>query len=114
MLDSAKRERFQALRRKEDAGALGPAEQGELSALIQEIEDAEAVYLGPATERLRRERQAMEVQYGALEALLDREEALVTRLETLMARLEAQQETISQEVAHLGSGRQSQATTSQS
>src|ERR1700737_3541824 len=97
--DESTRERFRELRQREDKGTLTPEEQAELSRLIQQIEDAEAAYLRPATERLRREREAIETQNRALQALLTREEAFVARLETVLATLKAEREAINEEFA---------------
>jgi hypothetical protein len=110
MLDSPKRERFGELRRKEDAGALTPEERDELSDLIQEIEDAEAVYLDPATERLARECETLEAQNRELEALLGRKQALRVRLETMLADAEAERRQIAEEVSRI-LGRQPDAKT---
>jgi hypothetical protein len=99
--DDTRRERFRELRRREDKGALTPEEQTELSRLIQEIEDAEAAYLRPATECLRREREAIEAQNSALQALLDREEALVAHLETVVASLQAERKAINEELVRV-------------
>jgi hypothetical protein len=110
MLTPLKRTRFRELRRREDEGALSPEEQEELSLLIQEIEEAEAVYLGPATERLRRESEAIERQNKALRAFLSRAEALATQLESVVTRLETERQALDDERARLAS--QSAATES--
>ncbi len=75
MWDEQKRERFQTLRQRELDDTLTEAEQAELSQMIQEIEDAEAAYLRPATERLRCERERIEEQNRELQGLVQREEA---------------------------------------
>lgn len=56
MLTEAQRQRFQELQQGEEEGTLSPAEQAELQAFVQLIEETEAVYLRPATERMRQER----------------------------------------------------------
>lgn len=101
MLDPAKRERFQELRRREDEGALAPEEHGELSTLIQEIEDAEAAYLEPATERLARECEILQAQNRELEALVRRKEALRARLESTLANAQAERQAIDEEAARI-------------
>jgi hypothetical protein len=101
MLPSPKRERFGELRRKEDEGALTPEERAELSALIHEIEDAEAVYLDPATERLARECETLETQNRELEALLQRKQALRARLETMLTEAQAERQAIEEEVSRI-------------
>jgi hypothetical protein len=72
MWDEQKSARFQELRRREEQGGLTEPEQAELARLIQELEDEEAAYLGPATERLRKECEAVEAETRALEALVQR------------------------------------------
>ncbi|MDQ3814801.1 MAG: hypothetical protein M3347_12735 [Armatimonadota bacterium] len=101
MCDEQKRERFQTLRERELEGALTPAEQTELSLLIQEIENAEAAYLGPATERLRREREQLEAQNHALEDLVRRKQALAERLRTVLEESAAERHTIDKELARI-------------
>jgi len=87
------RARFRQLRKAQDAGAaLSPDEQAELAALFQHIEDAEAAYLRPATERIRAERLALEEQKRNLELLVRRGETLVAHLEVMLADLRAKQQ----------------------
>jgi hypothetical protein len=105
MLDPEKRERFRELREREQAGALADTDQAELHRLIEEIENAEAIYLNPATEKLRQEREAMDAQNQALQDLIQRKEALVERLQTFLAQVEAERKAINDEVARILSGR---------
>jgi hypothetical protein len=84
--------RLRELRQREWDGALTEAEQKELQLLVQEIESAEAHYLGPATERLRLEREGIEARNRALQALVHRKEALVARLQTMLAESQAEQQ----------------------
>jgi hypothetical protein len=111
MLDPLKRTRFRELRRREDEGALSPEEQDELSLLIQEIEDAEAAYLGPATERLRREHEAIEAQNESMHAFLSRGEALVAQLESLLTTLEEERQALDEARARMASQPASAETT---
>ena len=85
MLTELQRERFRALQQKEDNDTLSGAEQEELQGFVQLIEDAEAVYLRPATERIRQESLRLEEQNRALQALVRREERLARRLERFLA-----------------------------
>jgi hypothetical protein len=101
MGDQQKGVRLQQLRQRELDGALTEAEQKELQLLVQEIERAEADYLGPATERLRHEREGIEAQNRALQALLHRKEALVARLQTVLAESQAEQQAIDEELARI-------------
>jgi len=96
------RARFRQLRNAQDAGtALTPDEQAELAALFQHIEDAEAAYLRPANERLRREVAEKEERSRALEMLLRRKQALVERLEIVLAELETERRAIDEEARRL-------------
>lgn len=101
MWDQQRRERFQELRRRELAGALSPEEQGELALLVHELEQQEAAYLGPATERLRREYEVMLAETQALEALAHRKEALIQDLESVLAKTQAERTAIAEEEARL-------------
>lgn len=58
MWDEVKQARCNALRIAERQGTLTQAEGAELQALTQELDALEAVYLHPATERVRQEREA--------------------------------------------------------
>lgn len=104
MWDEQKRERFQTLRQRELEDTLTETEQEELSQMIQEIEDAEAVYLRPATERLRRERERIEQQNRELQVLVQREEAIVARLQSVLAETEAERRAIQKERARILAG----------
>jgi hypothetical protein len=81
MWSEEKRRRFQELRRDELERELTPEEEGELSALIRELEEAEAAYLRPANERLRRERERIEAQNRTLQETIKRKQALIAQIE---------------------------------
>ena len=98
MLTEAQRRRFRALQQKEDMGTLSPAEQAELQAFVQLVEDEEAVYLRPATERMRQERLRLEEQNNMLQALTRRKERLARRLERVLALSAAEREKINAQV----------------
>lgn len=96
------RARFRQLQNAQDAGtALTSDEQAELAALLQHIEDAEAVYLRPANERLRREATEKEARNRALEALVRRKDTMVKRLESVLSELETERRAIDDEVRRL-------------
>lgn len=99
MLTEAQRQHFRELQQKEDEGILSVSEREELQALIQIIEDAETVYLRPATERIRQERFKIAEQNRALEALIQRKERLARRLERILSLSLAEREKINAEVA---------------
>ena len=83
-----KQARFNALRELERQGSSTDAEKAELAALTQELDALEATYLGPATERIRRERQALEAQNQRLEELLREREDYLARVRGLVADLD--------------------------
>ena len=79
MWDSQKRERFRMLR--ERTGPLNAAEHAELNAMTHELESNEATCIDGATNRMRQEREVVEVQNRSLEALAVRQQAFIERLE---------------------------------
>ena len=104
MWTQQERERFQQLRQRE--AVLTEAEREELALLIQELEDAEAVSLAPATERLRQERETIEAKNRKLEALARREEALARRLKDFLAETQAERSAIKGELEAVLTGSQ--------
>jgi len=89
MWDEVKQARFNALRAAERQGVLTEAESIELRALTQESDALEAIYLHPATERLRQEREALGEQKSKLEELLREQQDYLAEIRTLVADLEA-------------------------
>jgi hypothetical protein len=89
-----KHSRFQELRQRQREQTLTETEQAELQLFTQALEAAEAVYLTPATERLRQERKTVEAQNRTLEALAGRQEALVVRLHPFAAEARAEHREI--------------------
>src|SRR5579862_3603540 len=98
MLTDAQRERFHALQRREEEGALSPTEQAELHAFMQKIEEEEAVYLHPATERIRQERLQIQEQNKALQYLVRRKERLARRLERILALSVSERDKINAQI----------------
>src|SRR5207253_7093018 len=86
------------------------AEQTELALLIQELEAAEAGYLTPATERLRRERGVLEGQNRTLEGLALRKESLVRRLRDFLAEAGDERRAIESELAAVLAGTENSET----
>jgi len=97
MLDDKKRQRFEFLRRLEKE--LTQMEQAELSALVHEIECAEAEYLNPASTRLHEQSEAIKRQNRELEKLAERKKALLRRLQSALAEAQAEQRAIAMELA---------------
>ncbi len=104
MWEEQKSARFEQLRQRQREGVITEAEQAELALLVQEIEAAEVAYLTPAAERLRQEREAVETQNRALEALALRKEALVRRLRDFLAEAQAERRAIASELAAVLAG----------
>lgn len=78
MFTEPQRQRFRALQQREVEGALTTSEQAELQSFVQQVEAEEAVYLRPATERLRQERLQIKAQTASLQALLQQREGLLS------------------------------------
>ena len=101
MWDEQKRRRFELLRQRESASVIADAERSELESLVEELQSAEATYLTPATERLREERQELDTQNRALEALARRRETLARHLRDVLAEAQAERRAIQGELAAL-------------
>ncbi len=108
MCSEQHRQRFQELRARE--GTLTEPEKAELAQLVQELKNAEAAYLTPATERLRRERERIETQNRTLELLARGREALVQRLGTFLEEARAERQAIDCELAAVLAGSQGSST----
>ena len=88
MWNDDKQARFNALRESERKGPPTDAEGAELAALTRELDASEAACLTPATEQVRRERQALEAQNRRLEELLHERKAYLARVRGLVADLD--------------------------
>ena len=99
MWDAEKGSRFQQLRQQQGEHGLSEPEQAELTRLLQEIEAAESSFLAPATERIRKQREALEQQNRSLEALVGRKEALALRLRDFLGDAQAERQAIKHEMA---------------
>jgi hypothetical protein len=102
--DEQKRSRFQQLRERQREGVLSEAERAELGVFEQELEEAEAWSLAPATEGLRREWVEVEAQNRTLEGLALRKEALVRRLREFLAEALAERRAIECQLAEVVAG----------
>jgi hypothetical protein len=110
MWDEGKGQRFQQLRQQDLLGLLTEGEQAELASLRQELESVEAAYLAPATQRLRQQRESIEIQNSRLEALIRRKESLAQRLGDFLQDARAERDAIEGELAVvLGQGRRDSA-----
>ena len=106
MWDEEKRRRFAELRRHEEAGTLTESERAELAALTGELLDSESAYLGPATQRLRQQRETIDSQNRRLNALAARKAALVQRLQSFLSEAETERHAIEGEVESVLAGSQ--------
>ena len=104
MLTEDERTRFRALQARADAGSLTSDEQTEYQGFIQQIESDEAVYLRPATERLRQECIEAESRNEALRQLLRRQERLARRLQRILEKSQVEQNAIQTELSGIMSG----------
>jgi hypothetical protein len=85
MWNARKRTRFGRLREKQESGTIDATEQAELAAMVEEIENAEAAYLGPANEKLEAECARVEAQNATLQGIIQRKKELIRRLEQIFA-----------------------------
>jgi hypothetical protein len=77
---------------------------GSIDDVMSEIEAAEAIYLTPATESIRREREAIEAQNRTLEVLGRRKVALALRLSNFLAEAQAERQAIESELTAVLAG----------
>jgi len=89
MWTDAQRQRYNVLRRREQANELTPAEAVELDALVQELDRREAAYLGPANARkaeeiaeLTRTIERLEAENSQLREYLRERRAFLERVKT--------------------------------
>jgi hypothetical protein len=88
--DDAKQQRFNALRTREEAGVLTPAEQAELDGLLTLLDDLEWQQLQPALERMEQEQAATIAALARLEATRDDLTEVASRQRQLLIRARAQ------------------------
>lgn len=86
--------RLRALREQEVRGALSPAQRTELDALLADLDADEADALGPATQRLRAQAEAMAKETESLDAkarellrIAEEEERLLADAHSTLERL---------------------------
>jgi hypothetical protein len=88
--DDATQQRFNALRTREEAGVLTPAEQAELDGLLTLLDDLEWQQLQPALERMEQEQAATIAALARLEATRDDLTEVASRQRQLLIRARAQ------------------------
>jgi hypothetical protein len=101
MWNKEQKQRFQALRSRERQNVLTVQEQAELAQMIQELEEEEAAYLRPATERLELRNLQLAAQNEALNTLLKREERLNRYLLKVLSKVDSERQAIAAELASI-------------
>ena len=88
--DDAKQQQLNALRAREEAGVLTPAEQAELDGLLTMLDDLEWQQLQPALERMEQEQAVTVAAIARLEATRDDLTEVASRQRQLLMRARAQ------------------------
>jgi branched-subunit amino acid aminotransferase/4-amino-4-deoxychorismate lyase len=101
MWDETKRWRFSALRERQRQGALTAEEKVELDELYREIEEMEAVYLRPATERKQQETEKLRAINEMLRDVIQRKEEHLSRTKTTLTQLRAEREELDAELERI-------------
>src|SRR2546423_5716096 len=101
MWDEERHARFQALRTANRQGSLSEADRAELAGLIRELEDEEAAYLRPASQRLEEEARQLEAHTAPLREILKREKRLAARLERELSAAQKEQDSLRDEKAQI-------------
>lgn len=101
MWNEEQKQRFQVLRTRERQDELTASEQGELARMIQELEEEEAAYLRPATQRLEQRNLDMVAQNAALKTLIEREKRLNQYLQRVLKKADNERHAISTELASI-------------
>ncbi|HLJ57702.1 MAG TPA: hypothetical protein VKT77_21885 [Chthonomonadaceae bacterium] len=92
------KQRFQTLRTREREQNLTEPEEAELARMIQELEEEEAAYLRPATQRLEQRNRERAAQNAALKALVEREKRLKRYLQRVLTKVENERRAIAAEL----------------
>ncbi len=101
MWNDEQKQRFQMLRTRDRQQALTSAEQAELARMIQELEDEEAAYLRPATQRLEQRNTQMAAQNAALKTLVEKEERLNRYLQKVLKKVDRERQALAAELASI-------------
>ena len=105
MWNEDQRKRFQELRTGDREKTLTQTEQTELARMIHELEEEEAAYLRPATQRLEQRNRETDAQNAALKILVDRQKRLNRYLQRVLQKVDRERQEISMELASImGSG----------
>jgi len=106
MWDDAKQARLDALRDKEELGALEADEERELSSLYAEVDAEEADRLHPAMSRTDQEISALRQRNARLDALVQKRRQLSARMRSQITEWIEEQDSLYAEAGALvGAGR---------
>jgi hypothetical protein len=86
MWDKTKRQRFHTLCARQRQGPLTATEQAELDGLSRDLEEMEASYLHPATERKRQEAEKLRAINVALRDVIRRRDEHLARMKATLAQ----------------------------
>ncbi|GAC1310566.1 MAG: hypothetical protein NVSMB27_47500 [Ktedonobacteraceae bacterium] len=101
MWDEEQKQRFQTLRTRQRTDELNEAEQAELARMIRDLEEEEAAYLRPATQRLEESNRQKTAQNAALKTLVEREKRLNRYLRKVLQKVDNERQAISTELAKI-------------
>ncbi len=101
MWNDEQRQRFQALRTRERQQGLTASEKTELAQMIQELEEEEAAYLRPATQRLEHRNLEMAAQNAAMKTLVAREKRLSRYLQKVLKKVDDERSAIAAELTSI-------------
>ena len=101
MWSDEQKQRFQALRTRARQQELTAPEQAELAQMIQELEEEEATYLRPATQRLEQRNLQLAAQNVALKTLVEREKRLNRYLQKVLKKVDNERIAISAELTSI-------------
>ena len=101
MWNDEQKQRFQMLRTRELRQELSGEETVELSRMLHDMEEEEASYLRPATQRLVQRNLQIAGQNDALQTLVEREKRLNRYLLRALKKVDSEREAISTELARI-------------
>ena len=101
MWNEEQKQRFQALREHEWRNELTAEEHAELAQMFQELEEEEAAYLRPATERLAQHNLQLATQNEDLNTLLKREERLNRYLRKVLSKVDRERQAIAADLVSI-------------
>jgi D-serine dehydratase len=99
MWSDEQKQRFQHLGTRDREQKLTEGEKTELAGMIKELEEEEAAYLRPATERLKQQNTQRAKQNEALKTLVEREKRLNRYLRKVLRKVDSERNAIATELA---------------